>query len=776
MKNYKKILSFTLALLMALSAVSLTAMANETTTTYGTEVLKETFDVNDPADGTAISGYNSWTDVLWWNGGTANSNNSIKTETGTTNKVGSILRPALDKFADDAAKNTYNSNDANTKGIRKSITVDKNSEIVEISFKLKRIQDNANRFMVMLGAPNSSGVETRYRAAYYYMKDGFLRDGEENGAATDAYKAVGEWNTTKITLNYKTGDISYSLNDKVVNTSTLSTLGISNVPSYIDFSSWYTVGVYNSAQYVETEDAEFQIDDILITSYTAADLAAMAGQEVDAAIAKLSPVTDITTAENLTLPTAADLGTSATVTWGSSNTSALANDGTVTKTSAAQSATLTATVSSGDITKTKEFNVTILPNTVYFYDGFNSLLNIDGKNLVGYDGWNENKAPDSTSDTTITLKNEENSDNYYANIHRAGDKADPLLYGVEKLTPNNAGTGKSISFRFMRGSSTTDRFYIYLFDENSETSAYLEFYSSANKLCVNNGSWLLYDADKKTPGTWVTFDIVIDETNDKLKVYADGKIVTKADGTPMDAVSCTKDIAKLRVIPHRLMAATISASATSAAGVTADFCFDDFMIREVSSDELSCIAAKDALSFSDPVVNDLDITDGTNGTTITLSSLSATVIANDGKVTRPDTDEITPVELTVTISKNNASVVQKYTVNVAPLYLSKITKVSVDADSKLDAIYLTNHTKIEKAVAIAAIYTEKDGVYELKGVQTADDVQTLTAKGQQNVGFTENKLTVGTNDVIRVFLWQDMSSIIPIAEAYSYTYGEADAN
>ncbi|MBR2883383.1 MAG: hypothetical protein IKB93_01200 [Clostridia bacterium] len=769
MKNYKKVLSFTLALIMALSAVSLTAMANETTTKYGTEVLKETFDVNSPADGTAISGYNNWYGKVWDETLTNNSSNTIKKESvDSQNLVGSLLRTA----------NTSGSS-LSAEHISYNLSLSENVKRLSVKFKLRHLQENAGRFTAYFDVPGPSGSSTR-SYVNYYMKNKYVYDTSGGSGTTSApYKGIGEWNETEIVLDYINNSEIVYLNGSEVLEKKLNTneTNIYGLPTCINFGSWYNAGSWNSGMISKDKDAEFQIDDILITSYTADDLAAMAGQEVDAALAKLSDVTAITTAENLTLPTAADLGTTATVTWTSDNPAALANNGAVTKAATAQSATLTATIRNGNITKTKEFNVTILPNTVYFYDGFNSLLNINGKNLVGYDSWNENNKPDETSDTTIMLKKEESANNYYANIHRAGDKVDPFMYGVEKLTPNSAGTAKSISFRFMRGSSTTDRFYIFLFDATNQQSAYLEFYSSANKLCINNGSWLLYDDEKKNPGTWVTFDIVIDEVNDKLRVYADGKIVAKTDGTPMDAVSCTKDIAKLRVIPHRLMAATTPATENSAAGVTADFCFDDFMVREVDSDELSCIAAKDSLSFGDPVLNDLDITDEVNGTIITLDSSNTAVIANDGTVTRPDTDEITPVELTVTISKNSADIVQKYTVNVAPLYLSIITKVSVDKDSKLDAIYLTNLTQIEKAVAIAAIYTKnEDGGYDLKGVQMADKIQYLTAKGDQNVGFNENKLTVGTNDVVRVFLWQDMSTIIPVAKGFSYTYSEAEAN
>ncbi|MBQ6938005.1 MAG: hypothetical protein IJN36_05770, partial [Clostridia bacterium] len=117
-----------------------------------------------------------------------------------------------------------------------------------------------------------------------------------------------------------------------------------------------------------------------------------------------------------------------------------------------------------------------------------------------------------------------------------------------------------------------------------------------------------------------------------------------------------------------------------------------------------------------------------------------------------------------------------YNVEVAPKYLTKITNTYVDENSKLDTVYITNFAKLEKAVAFAAVYTKNTaGAYALKGVQKADDITYITAKGSQTIGFAENKLTVGIGDEIRVFLWNDTNSLTPIAKAFSHEYSAEDA-
>lgn len=758
MKNYKKILSFTLALIMALSALSLTALATESTT-YGTEVLKETFDVGSPTDGTAINGYNGWEDVLWGSGANPNSNNTIKTD--TSNKVGSILRTAI-----------TGTTGINAKGIQKNLSIDKDTKFIEISFKLRRMQANASRFIMILGAPNSAGSISK-NITYYYMDGGLVRDNRDVGASA-TYNAIGSWNDAQIILDYNQGDIIYYLNGTKVHTANLTDVSIYGLPTYVNFSSWYSAGYYNSAQKDMTQDAEFQVDDILVTAYTQADIVAMAGQEVDAALAKLSDVTAITTAENLTLPTAADLGTTATVTWTSNNTSALANDGTVTQTATAQNAKLTATISSGSVTKTKVFDVTVLPASVYFYEGFNSVLKYENMPILGYNSWGVNADATATNDNEITIKKEAGTNNFYGSIIHKGEKANPQYYGITKSVSTTAGTGKIFSFRLMRGDSTTQRLHVYLNAGNKAVvTMYVNTAWSSIQMATHSNKMLYYPESKRTEGNWMDFDVVIDETNKNFKIYVDGELATTdvEGNTPMTALSVEGVISEIRFIPDRLNATTNVASSAAAAGVTADFRIDDIMISEASTDMLSCIAARDALSFGNPVVNDLDITDEVNGTTITLDSSKPEVIANDGKVTRPDTEELTPVTLEVTIAKGSESITKTYSVEVAPKYLTKITNTYVDENSKLDTVYITNFAKLEKAIAFAAVYTKNsDGAYVLKGVQKADDITYITAKGSQRIGFAENKLTVGKGDVIKVFLWNDSESLTPIAKSFSNEY------
>lgn len=793
MKNYKKILSFTLALIMALSVSAVYITAAAAGTVAFSEDFGDTASSQPEVGSKIIEKWNSWTNRDYYTG----SSPTIITED-------TIQKDGDNYVAEIKRKGHTSASNIKSQFMRHAVSIPADTKIAKISFKMRRTDANAKALCVLLVGADSAGTGTA-NGGFYLVSDTYSTSNTINSSRimtwgtngangttlvtnrkdqnpdAKTFYTVNEWYDFEITLNKDDNMVSISVDDTVmVPNCTWSNANIFSMPQYIDFGMHYYAyndGSTNARGSVSdyTKDAAYQIDDIVVTSYTAADLAAMAGQEVDAALAKLSDVTVIKTAENLTLPTAADLGTTATVAWTSDNHSALADNGAVTKAQTAQTAKLTATISSGSVTKTKVFDVTVLPANVYFYEGFNSVTTLSGDKLEGYNNWaGGTEYPGYTVDSVFTAQ-KDNEDNYYGSLRR--DKSLAISGGyqsrawelnkvVSAQTAEENG-GQSFSFSLKRDANSRNISAVLYGPKinSSDITMDIKTDESYHSVTIGGSSYFYPIA---IMNDWLNFELIY--KNGGVVLYVNGVPLTKADGTTMSPISITwNPVTKIGFYPSRAAAAIDGNNPTT-------FMLDDVCIKTLSADYVSCISTRDSISFANPVVNDLDITDEVNATTITLNSSNTSVIANDGKVTRPDADALTPVTLTVTVAKGNETITQIYSVYVAPKYLAKITNTYIDENSKLDTVYITNFAKLEKAVAFAAVYTKNSaGAYVLKGVQKADDITNITAKGSQTIGFAENKLTVSKGDVIKVFLWNDAKALTPIAKSFSHEYSAEDA-
>lgn len=156
------------------------------------------------------------------------------------------------------------------------------------------------------------------------------------------------------------------------------------------------------------------------------------------------PVTSKTTSD-ITLPT--EGFNSSTITWSSSNTDIIANDGKVTRPETDTEVTLTATIKSGNETVTKTYKTTVLASSLipdYKYDfesvSEKSVAN-SGKNsaaatLIG----NAKVSKDNWYGNVLTIKNTKSDENYlslpsdlFKNIDESGFTVGMWVKSIRKL-------------------------------------------------------------------------------------------------------------------------------------------------------------------------------------------------------------------------------------------------------------------------------------------------------------------------------------------------------
>lgn len=794
MKSYKKILCLTLALVMALSMSAFTMIAGAEGSVTGTVVFSEDFgdSVSDkPETGSSI--------LEQWNGWTFR---DYYTGSGTlTTITEDIVQKDGDNYVAEIKRIGHNSfSNIKSRFIRHSVSIPSDAEIARLSFKMRRTDANAKALTVLFTGADKNGNGSSTSGGFYFISDTYgtsntinssrimswgtngdngkslVTNRKDKNPDAQTFYTVNQWYDFEITLNKATGTVSIDVDGNVMLADCKwSDVNIYGMPNYIDFGMHYYTFNDNSGANAKgsvsdyTKDAAYQIDDIAVTAYTAADVAAMAEQEVENALAKLSDVSVIKTAEDIKLPAASDLGTAATVTWASDNHSALADNGAITQAQTQQTAKLTATITSGTVSRTKEFDVIVLPQNVYFYEEFNSVATHSDDKLAGYNNWTEPAVNTSYVQDSVFTAQKDDSGNYYGSLLRQKSNSSSQFWELNKVVSGReteTNGGQSLSFRLKRDANSRN-ISVVLYGpkiNTSDNSSAIEFKTNYHSVTVGGSSYYYPEA---IMNEWLNVELVY--KNGGVTVYVNGAPLTKSDGTTMPSITTTwTAVTKIGFYTSRTAAAIDGNSPTV-------FMLDDVCLKTLSEDYIACVSAKDSISFGNPIVNDLDITDTVYGTTITLNSSNPAVIADSGKVTRPDTDSLTPVTLTVTVQKGSDLVTQTYNVNVAPMYLTKITKTYVDENSKLGAVYITNYAKLEKAVAYVAVYTRNEaGAPVIKGVQIADDITYIKEKGSQIIGFSENKLTVDEGDEIKVFMWSDIKSLAPIAKSFSYVYSAED--
>ena len=251
------------SVLMILPHTYVTAQETEPTE-FGTELLAENFEKDSPV-GTPISGWNSWEeDNDSKASSTFNSSNTIATD--GTNKVASIKRTAT------------TASDLGSYFFKKPIEVPEGSDLISIKFKTRRTDANAAGLIVRLYGPNAGNNSVLESNTYFYMNagSGYLWWKNDVGAATYRYalsgaNAIGNVNTwydVEIRVDYPNEKIETYIEGAYAGYAPLETnySNIYGLPTAISFGT-QRVATYWGGMASNSSDAEFQMDDILVTAY-----------------------------------------------------------------------------------------------------------------------------------------------------------------------------------------------------------------------------------------------------------------------------------------------------------------------------------------------------------------------------------------------------------------------------------------------------------------------------------------------------------------------------
>ena len=177
----RRLFATILSVLLALPQTVLYAGAQEAEPTeFGTVLLTENFENENPADGTPVSGWNEWEeDYDGTASSTYNSTNTIVTD--GENKVASIKRT------------TTTATDLGSYFFKKSLNAPEKTDLVSIKFKARRTNSNAAGLIVRLYGPNASNSGILESDTYFYMNagNGYLWWKDNVGSATYRYALSG---------------------------------------------------------------------------------------------------------------------------------------------------------------------------------------------------------------------------------------------------------------------------------------------------------------------------------------------------------------------------------------------------------------------------------------------------------------------------------------------------------------------------------------------------------------------------------------------------------
>ncbi len=378
------------------------------------------------------------------------------------------------------------------------------------------------------------------------------------------------------------------------------------------------------------------------TSEGLSDLDSVAADKdaLDISYAGTDSVTSVTQA--LTLPTTGDNGT--TITWVSSDTTVIANDGAVTRPAADATVTLTATITKNEASDTKTFTLTVLKDAGLSdtesvaadkdaldisYAGTDSVTSVTQALTLPTTGDNGTTITWVSSDTTVIAND--------GAVTRPA--ADATVTLTATITKNEASDTKTFTLTVLKDAGLSDTESV----AADKDALDISYAGTDSVTSVTQALTLPTTGDNGTTITWVSSDTTV--------IANDGAVTRPAaDAT----VTLTATITKNEASDTKTFTLTVLKDA----GL---------------SDTESVAAAKTALVITyaqgdsaTSVTQDMTLpTTGASGTTISWTSSDTAVNANDGAVTRPDfIGADTSVTLTATITKNSASDTKTFTLTV----------------------------------------------------------------------------------------------------------------
>lgn len=404
-----------------------------------------------------------------------------------------------------------------------------------------------------------------------------------------------------------------------------------------------------------------------------------------------------TTKVDLALPAQGDNGSS--ITWTSDHEDVITKDGKVTRPEAGQEdavVTMTATITSGNVSDTKEFQVTVpamkAPAPVEREDNYVVYFVDCGDYVV-----------DTVSNGDQLGTHNSVTDQVYGEDAVTGYKWG-IVDTEEELTgknvtnptaPKNGGVYTANTWAYEQNTANKDvaktesNRYTKNFYEKGIAERYLDY-----KFELENG---LYDVTVCCTDPWGC-----SKTPNVYLNYGKDDQMTMKEGLDASAKEVVKKT--FEVTDGEL---TVNVKATGDDNKAINLAY--ILIRkykELTPEEMEAEAKKRvnndyaALTLeSTDITSDLDlITEGANETTITWSSSNEAVISNTGKVTRPSAgNSDVPVTLTATVSYNDYSMTKKFSVKVlAESDLTDLQEFSL-ADVEITDDYY--NTVTEKDVA-----------------------------------------------------------------------------
>jgi hypothetical protein len=369
--------------------------------------------------------------------------------------------------------------------------------------------------------------------------------------------------------------------------------------------------------------------------------------------------------QNVTLKTVGENGT--TITWSSNSAAFVAADGTVTRpsyTEGDQVVTLTATITKNGATDIKTFTLTLpkLPMT----DA--EAVTLDKTSLeIGYNGAdNANSVTDNVVletagqyGTTITWSSSNPS--FIAvdgTVTRPTfTQGDQIVTLTTTITKNGATDIKTFTITLPK-LPMTDAEAVTLF----KTSLEIGYNGADNANSVTDNIVLETAGQFGTTITW--------SSSNPSFIAADGTVTRPTFTQGDQVVTLTATITKNGATDIKTFTLTLPKLPMTDA---------EAVMLDKTSLEIGYNGADNANSVTDNIVLE---TAGQFGTTITWSSSNPSVIAADGTVTRPtftQGDQI--VTLTATITKNGATDIKTFTLNLTKLPINDSEAVGIEKDS-----------------------------------------------------------------------------------------------
>lgn len=261
--------------------------------------------------------------------------------------------------------------------------------------------------------------------------------------------------------------------------------------------------------------------------YTDKDIVERAAENLDSNCPVLSKTTS-----DISLPTEGFKGS--TITWTSSNTDIISNEGKVTKASEETEVTLTATIKSGNETVSKAYKTTVLAASLtpdYKYD----FETVNNKSVTS--------SGKSVADATLMGNATVSKDAWYGNILNIKNKKqeESYLSLPADLFKNIDKSGFTVGMWVKTGSQTNDE--TALFEAKSTTSRnnypYTSLHSSvyADFVSLDGSSKGSYMVSLIT-GLWS--HVVYTVSEDGIKTYINGDLITNQEADLSNALSDNK--------------------------------------------------------------------------------------------------------------------------------------------------------------------------------------------------------------------------------------------